>query len=222
MLYSVKGKRKPDERVKNPQSIDKRWQMAKRERKYNVALYLLIIRNTFIFQALFCQFCSFSAGDKNTFIKQLEIYEWWQREEDISAIYRLRQKLAQEQTNLFTSLNQQRMEKRMKAVLSKTKKETEKKLAQIERKKERELRKLAKKRCADRINDLVGELGGVIPVFRQKKRKKMIENYQMRVTYQCHTDFNHNTCICIHLSNPKSRSVFLKTDRWILIFFCHK
>ncbi|KAI5740609.1 hypothetical protein M8J76_005467 [Diaphorina citri] len=94
-------------------------------------------------------------SNKQNLIKQIEIYEWLQREDDIELIYKLREKLSRKQSNVFVYLNQLRMEERMNAMINRKKKETEKKIDKITKKRDRELRKLTAKQNALPINDVV-------------------------------------------------------------------
>ncbi|KAL1461246.1 hypothetical protein WDU94_013163 [Cyamophila willieti] len=119
--------------------------------------------------------------DKNNLIKQIEIYEWWQREEDIAVIYKLREKLSKKQTYVFTCLNQQRMQKRLDTLIAIKKQEMDKKLDQINKKKERDLRKLAARQnkkpmdVIDTYNNYTSEL------YMKNRTQGINSKYQNRL-----------------------------------------
>lgn len=97
-------------------------------------------------------------GSKHHLIKQIEIYEWVQREDEINRVFKLREKLSRKQTHMFTYLNQMRMDKRLNEVTKRKTKEMEKKLSQIEKRRDRELRKLEAKTNAVQISDIMGKI----------------------------------------------------------------
>uniref|UniRef100_A0A8D9A4S6 Protein MAATS1 n=2 Tax=Cacopsylla melanoneura TaxID=428564 RepID=A0A8D9A4S6_9HEMI len=119
--------------------------------------------------------------DKNNLIKQIEIYEWWQREEDIAAIFKMREMLTKKQTYVFTSLNQQRMQKRLDTLISIKKQEMDKKMDQINKKKDRELRKLAA-RQNKKPKDVIDTYNNYTSELYMKNRTKGINSkYQNRL-----------------------------------------